>query len=122
MDSPTILTSAQQVWDLIATQIKEQLSQASWNTWFTGCRVDAKSVTDDIIILVPSSVAHEKITSAFKSIIDDAIENISDNPITIHFVVETKNREEDSVIDLRAKSKRTRKYAFSGRTDTRPKP
>jgi len=105
MESPTILTSAQQVWDLIATQIREQLSQAAWNTWFTGCRVDSKSVTDEIIILVPSSVAHEKITSAFKSIIDDAIESISDTPIKISFVVETKNREEDSVIDLREKEK-----------------
>ena len=101
MERPTILTSAQQVWDLIATQIREQLSQASWNTWFMGCRVDSKSVTDDIIILVPSSVAHEKITSAFKSVIDDAIENVSENPIKISFVVETKNREEDNVIDVR---------------------
>ncbi len=101
MESPTILTSAQQVWDLVANQIKEQLAPAAWNAWFAGCRVDIKSVTDEIIILVPSTVAQEKITSTFKSIIDDAIENISENPIKIDFVVETKNREEENVLDIR---------------------
>ena len=101
MESPTILTSAQHVWDLIAAQIRDQLSDASWNTWFAGCRIDSKSVIDDITVLVPSSVAHEKITSAFSSIIEDAIESISDSPIKISFVVETRTRDEDNVIDVR---------------------
>lgn len=101
MESPTILTSAQHVWDLVAAQVRDQLSDASWNTWFAGCKVDPKSAIDDITILVPSSVAHEKITSAFSSIIEDAVETISDTPIKITFVVETHTREQDNVIDVR---------------------
>jgi chromosomal replication initiator protein len=101
MESPTILTSAQHVWDLVADHVRNQLSDAAWNTWFAGCRVENGSVVDDITILVPSSVAHEKITSAFSSIIDDAIENISSTPISIKFIVETRNRDEEHVIDVR---------------------
>ncbi|MFN8016467.1 MAG: chromosomal replication initiator protein DnaA [Acidimicrobiia bacterium] len=101
MESQSILTSSTQVWDLIAAQIRDQLSDASWNTWFAGCRVDSKSQIDDITILVPSSVAHEKITAAFSSIIEDAIENISETPIKINFIVETRTRDEDNTIDIR---------------------
>lgn len=101
MESPTILTSAQHVWDLVADHVRNQLSDAAWNTWFAGCRVDSGSVIDDITILVPSTVAYEKITSAFSSIIDDAIDSISSTPISITFIVETRAREEEGVIDVR---------------------
>lgn len=101
MESPTILTSAQHVWDLVAGHIRNQLSDAAYNTWFAGCRVDSKSVIDNIVILVPSIVAQEKITSTFSSVIDDAIENISDTPISISFVVDTRTRDDENVIDVR---------------------
>lgn len=122
MESPTILTSAQHVWDLVAAQIRDQLSDASWNTWFAGCRIDPKSVTDDIIVLVPSSVAHEKITSAFSSIIDDAIESISETPITISFVVETRTRDEDNEIDVRENTENVTSFDGSSSTNSSLKP
>lgn len=109
MESTTILTSANHVWELVSAHIRDQLSDASWNTWFAGCRVAPNSVTDNITILVPSSVAYEKITSTFSSIIDDAIENISDNPIKITFVVDTKSRDED-IIDVRENTENTASF------------
>ncbi len=104
MESPLLITSPQQVWGLISTHIKDQLSDASWNTWFASCKVDPESEIENITILVPSSVAYEKITSTFSSIIDDAIDNISDLDIKISFVIATRTRDEDSEIDLRDES------------------
>lgn len=122
MESQTILTSSQQVWDLVATHVREQLSDASWNTWFAGCRIDSKSEIDDITILVPSSVAHEKITSAFSSIIDDAIESISDTPIKIQFIVETRTRDEDSFLDIREPKENIESFESSASIPANQKP
>lgn len=101
MESPIILTSAQEVWDLISKHVREQLSDASWNTWFIGAKIDPTSTVDNITIMVPSSVAWEKITSTFASIINDALENISETPIALRFVIETQNRQDDNTIDIR---------------------
>ncbi len=122
METPTILTSSQHVWDLVAAQVRDQLSDASWNTWFAGCRIDPQSVIDNIIIQVPSSVAHEKITSAFSSIIDDAIESISETPITISFVVETRTRDEDNAIDVRENAENDNSSFISQSNDSAVKP
>lgn len=101
MESPIILTSAQEVWDLISKHVREQLSDASWNTWFIGAKIDPTSTVDNITILVPSSVAWEKITSTFASIINDALESISETPIALRFVIETQTRQDDNTIDIR---------------------
>ena len=101
MESPIILTSAQEVWELISKHVREQLSDASWNTWFIGSKIDPSSTVDNITILVPSSVAWEKITSTFASVINDAIENISETPIALRFVIETQTRQDDNTIDIR---------------------
>ena len=101
MESPIILTSAQEVWDLISKHVREQLSDASWNTWFIGAKIDPSSTVDNITILVPSSVAWEKITSTFASIINDALESISETPIALRFVIETQTRQDDNTIDIR---------------------
>lgn len=112
MESPSIITSATQVWNQVSSHIRDQLSDASWNTWFAGCRIDPASTTDSVTVLVPSSVAHEKITTAFSSVIDDALENLSDSSITINFAVETKNRDEESIIDIRENEKEASKSDF----------
>jgi hypothetical protein len=46
-----ILTSAQEVWELISKHVREQLSDASWNTWFIGSKIDPSSTVDNITIL-----------------------------------------------------------------------
>lgn len=101
MDNPIILTSAKEVWELISKHVREQLSDASWNTWFIGAKIDPNSTIENITILVPSSVAWEKITSTFASVINDAIESISDTPIALRFVIETQSRQDDNTIDIR---------------------
>jgi chromosomal replication initiator protein len=120
MESPAILTSAQHVWDLVASSVRDQLSDASWNTWFAACRVDPASEIDHITILVPSSVAHEKITSTFSSIIDDAVETISDTPIEINFVVDTHTREQDNVVDISDDSESISPISLDNRNTSAP--
>jgi chromosomal replication initiator protein len=117
MDNPNILTSAQEVWELISKHVREQLSDASWNTWFIGSKIDPSSTVDNITILVPSSVAWEKITSTFASVIEDAIENISDTPIALRFVIETQNRKDDNTIDIRESQENNRSVISENTND-----
>ena len=113
MNNPVILTSAQEVWELISKHVREQLSDASWNTWFIGSKIDPSSTVDNLTILVPSSVAWEKITSTFASVINDAIESISDTPIALRFIIETQNRQDDNTIDIRENYKSTNRHYVS---------
>jgi chromosomal replication initiator protein len=83
-----------EIWEQSVTMLRNQLAEATWNTWFRG--VDALSYDGaELVLGVPSSVACERIRSSYSGLIADVIRDIAGRDVSVSFVVQTAPRTEE---------------------------
>jgi len=86
----------EEVWSQVASAVRAQLAEATWNTWFQG--VHALDATDDTLVLgVPSSLACERIRSSYLGLLTDALRDASRPDADIDLVVDTAPRLDELV-------------------------
>jgi chromosomal replication initiator protein len=93
VDNPAIADS-DDIWRHVASALRSQLSDATWNTWFQD--VEVLGIKDrSMIISVPSSVAAERIRSSYGGLLADALREVSSDELGVEFVVKPRPREDE---------------------------
>jgi chromosomal replication initiator protein len=85
------MSTADEVWQEVASLLRAELSDATWNTWFQG--VHAVELTDDLLVLaVPSSVACERIRSSYAALITETARSTTGAELGVDLLVDTVPR------------------------------
>lgn len=89
-------TDAEELWARVATAVRRQLAEPTWNTWFQGVR--ALDLTDDALVLgVPSSVAVERVRTSYLGLLTDAVQALTGVPLVVDLLIDTAPRLTDPV-------------------------
>ena len=93
------LTAAAQLWDSARTALQEQLSEATWNTWFRDVRaVDLDG--DHLQLATPNAVVCERIRSNYQGLIGAVVHQFAGDEVVIDLTVDTVARVDEPVIVL----------------------
>ncbi len=78
---------ADRLWGSCAKSIRAQVSDAVWNTTFSGARAVAFD-EGDLVLVVPNGLQKERIEGRYLGLVQDAIDE-SDNPCNVRVEIET---------------------------------
>jgi chromosomal replication initiator protein len=93
------VTTAAQTWDQATVALQQQLSQATWNTWFR--EVHAVELEGDTLRLAtPNGVVCERIRSNYRGLIAAVVQEITGDDIIIDLTVEHGPRVDEPVLVL----------------------
>jgi chromosomal replication initiator protein len=91
------LTAAAQLWGSATTALQEQLSEATWNTWFRDVRA-ADLDGEHLRLVTPNAVVCERIRSSYGSLITSAVHQIAGDEVVIDLTVEAAPRQDEPVV------------------------
>jgi len=91
------LTAAAQLWGSATTALQEQLSEATWNTWFRDVRA-ADLDGEHLRLVTPNAVVCERIRSSYGSLITSAVNQVAGDEVVIDLTVETAPRFDEPVL------------------------
>jgi chromosomal replication initiator protein len=90
---------AERIWEQAAQHVRAELADATWHTWFQDVR--PLTFQHDVLVLgVPSSVAAERIRSAYLPMLDGALRGVSGRDVAVELLVETAAPVDDPVAGL----------------------
>ena len=93
------LTAAAQLWESARTALQEQLSEATWNTWFRDVRaVDLDG--DHLQLATPNAVVCERIRSNYQGLIGAVVQQCAGDELVIDLTVDSSTRVDEPVIVL----------------------
>lgn len=85
-DTKVLVSEADDVWAEAVEQLRAQLSDAAWNTWFSSLQpLDLRNNT--LFISVPNALTKSRLESRFRNEIEDALNEVVETPTDIEFVV-----------------------------------
>ena len=90
------LTPADDLWRSGSIALKDQLTEATWNTWFREVR-PVEYAAGVLVLAVPSSVAAERIRSSYVGLLGDLLHDMSGDEITVQLVVDAPPRSDDPI-------------------------
>ena len=77
---------AEKIWGALQVSLRDELSDAAWNTWFTG--VHAETIAGDTLVLAaPSSVTAERIRSSYGGLIADTLVDLGGSCQSFELIV-----------------------------------
>jgi chromosomal replication initiator protein len=83
--------SAEQLWASGAAVLRDQLAEATWNTWFQG--LEPLDLNGDVLTLgVPSTLAYERIRSSYAELLTAAVRESSGREVRVELVIDTQAR------------------------------
>lgn len=82
------MTDARTLWTGCATSLREQVSEATWKTWFEAIS-PVESDEDHLTLAVPSSLVKERLEGRYLSLIEHAVAAASARPMAIRLEVHT---------------------------------
>ncbi len=91
------MSAAAQVWESATTALQEQLSEATWNTWFRDVRA-ADLDGDRLRLTTPNAVVCERIRSNYRGLIGAVVHQVAGDELVIDLTVETTTRTDDPVV------------------------
>jgi chromosomal replication initiator protein len=91
------LTAAVQLWGSATTALQEQLSEATWNTWFRDVRA-ADLDGEHLKLVTPNAVICERIRSSYGSLITSAVNQVAGDEVVIDLTVEAAPRFDEPVL------------------------
>ncbi len=89
--------TADEVWEQAAAALREQLTRATWLTWFHGVRplrFDGRT----LVLAVPSTLAAERIRSSYSGLLVDAIREETGQPIELDLLVAPDGGDDEPVL------------------------
>ncbi len=89
--------TADEVWEQAAAALREQLTRATWLTWFHGVR-PLRFDGHTLVLTVPSTLAAERIRSSYSGLLVDAIREETGQPIELDLLVAPDGVEDDHVV------------------------
>jgi len=91
------LTAAAQLWGSATTALQEQLSEATWNTWFRDVRA-ADLDGERLRLTTPNAVVCERIRSNYSSLITAVVHQVAGDDVVIDLTVESGPRLDEPVL------------------------
>ncbi len=91
------LTAAAQLWGSATTALQEQLSEATWNTWFRDVRA-ADLDGERLRLTTPNAVVCERIRSNYSSLITAVVHQVAGDDVVIDLTVESGPRVDEPVL------------------------
>ena len=82
---------ADRIWEQAAPQLRSELADATWHAWFQGVR-PLRFQHDVLVLGVPSTLAAERIRSAYHPMLDDALRDATGRDVAVEFLVDTDSR------------------------------
>jgi len=80
---------SRQLWDECSEMIRLQVSNAAWNTWFSG--VTPLSLTNDILVLsVPNDLIKSRLQKRFDGIIKECLHDVLGSELQLKFEIVTE--------------------------------
>ena len=73
MEALTLVDDADILWTTCAGVLREQVSEAVWQTTFAGARAGAGRSTDVFVLAVPSTVVRERIEGRYLTLVNSAL-------------------------------------------------
>ncbi len=93
------MTNANQLWDVCAQSIREQVSDGVWNSTFKEARPHGM-IEHELVLTVPSQWVKERIEGRYHQLVLEALAEASTSPVQMIIEVETDGHDVD--IDLTA--------------------
>jgi chromosomal replication initiator protein len=91
------LTAAAQLWGSATTALQEQLSEATWNTWFRDVRA-ADLDGERLRLTTPNAVVCERIRSNYSSLITAVVHQVAGDDVVIDLTIEAGPRLDEPVL------------------------
>jgi chromosomal replication initiator protein len=91
------LTAAAQLWGSATTALQEQLSEATWNTWFRDVRATDLN-GDHLELVTPNAVICERIRSNYSSLITAVVHQVAGGDVVIDLTIEAAPRVDEPVL------------------------
>ncbi len=101
MENPDLVATAaddiaERIWEQAAPKLRADLSDATWHAWFQAVR-PLRFQHDVLVLGVPSSLAAERIRSAYHPMLDDALRGATGRDVAVEFLVDTDARTDDDI-------------------------
>ena len=82
------MTDAEQLWTICAASLRDQVTEATWKTWFEGLHV--LSLDERCLHLsVPSSLMKERLEGRYLGLVEHSVTAVLGHPVEIRISVET---------------------------------
>jgi chromosomal replication initiator protein len=89
--------SAGELWEAGSTALREQLSDATWSTWFQELRA-VRHDGDVLVLAAPNTVACERIRAMYAGLVAQTLRNCTGRDIALELVVESTPRQDEPVV------------------------
>ena len=101
MENPDLVATAaddiaERIWEQAAPKLRAELADSTWHAWFQGVR-PLRFQHDVLVLGVPSSLAAERIRSAYHPMLDDALRGATGRDVAVEFLVDTDARSDELV-------------------------
>ncbi|MGZ4674928.1 MAG: chromosomal replication initiator protein DnaA [Acidimicrobiia bacterium] len=91
------LTAAAQLWESATNALQEQLSEATWNTWFRDVRATDLD-GDHLRLATPNAVVCERIRSNYQGLIGAVVHQVAGDELVIDLTVDAPPRVDEPVM------------------------
>ena len=82
------MTDAEQLWTICAASLRDQVTEATWKTWFEGLQV--VSLDERCLHLsVPSSLMKERLEGRYLGLVEHSVTAVLGHPVEIRISVQT---------------------------------
>lgn len=91
------------IWDSVLSQMSEEISQVSFNTWIKPIR-PVKLTADEIILSVAGSLNKNMVMTKFRSLIESCIEFAAGRAFNLNVIIEDEKKEKTEDTELKERT------------------
>lgn len=91
------------IWDSVLSQMSEEISQVSFNTWIKPIR-PVKLTADEIILSVAGSLNKNMVMTKFRSLIESCIEFAAGRAFNLNVIIEDEKAEKTEDTELKERT------------------
>ena len=96
------MTEAERLWISCAQALRDQVSEATWKTWFEGIEPLSFEV-DHLVLAVPNALVKERLEGRYLPLVKDAVDAVAGSPVRLSLVVRTHARDRfDAAADVQS--------------------
>jgi len=86
------VTDAERLWKTCSDTLREQVSESTWKTYFSGVR-PLDFTGDRLILAVPNLLVRERLEGRYLAMVEDTLANVAGGGVRVELEVRTEARE-----------------------------
>jgi chromosomal replication initiator protein len=97
-EAEALVTDAERLWKSCAEVLRDQVSEATWRTWFDG--IEPLEATDaELRLAVPNPLVRERLEGRYLSLVQDAVTVVAGDGMSIALEIRTESRSPQEAVD-----------------------